>query len=229
MTKKLAWVGLASCLVLACSGTTIGVDGGDEAGAGDGAIGEGGADTGTDGTSGNCNAPPINLTFANCPAGPTCGGTIASGTYYYTAGCIPDPWLQAKNLCPALTVHNEKGTVKACLTFTGGSVARDVQSSYSATLDIPQGCLFNATCAQLENNIKQYFTTASCAAAVSGCTCTVSSSYAATGGSTYTTTNNQIVTGAGNHYNYCVAGNAMDAEWASGPNREPGVYTLGKQ
>lgn len=211
--------------MLACSGTTVGLDGGDEAGAGDGASG----DTGADGSGGGCNASAINLTFGNCPTRPACGGAIASGTYTYTAGCIADPWLQAKNLCQSLVVSNEKGTVKACLTFTSGNVARDVQSSYMATLDVPKACLFTASCSQLETNLKPYFTTAACAASVTGCTCTVSSSYSATGGSSYTTTNNQIVTGAGNHYDYCVNGNAMDAEWASGPNREPGVYTLTKQ
>jgi len=192
--------------------------------------GGGGNDGGGNPEAGlSCNAQTVNLTFSGCPAAPTCGGTIVDGVYDYMAGCIADPWAQAKQNCQSLQVSNEQGTVKGCITFAGGTAMRNVQSSYSATLAVPSSCLFNGTCAQLEGALKAYFPTATCAAATTGCTCNVSSSYSGIGAVTYTTTNNQVVTSANNHYDYCVNGMSLGMRWASGPNPEPGIYTLTKQ
>jgi hypothetical protein len=241
---RLASLSAAALLLAACGGastTDIDGGGGDGGGSNDsGATTDGGGTDGggtdgggteggsTDGGSA-CNAPTIDLTFASCPADPTCGGTIADGMYYYTTGCIPDPWAQAKQGCQALTVSNQKGSVKGCVTFAGGVVTRDVQSSYSATLNVPTSCLLGGTCTQLQNLLQNYLPTATCTASTGGCTCDVSASYAGTGAGAYTTSNNQIVTSTNNHYDYCITGTGMDVQWKSGPNTEPGVYSLTKQ
>ena len=65
--------------------------------------------------------------------------------------------------------------------------------------------------------------------ATTGCKCDVSASYAGQGSGTYTTSNDQVVTSANNHYDYCVGSGSIDMQWVSGPNAEPGVYTLTKQ
>lgn len=231
--KLLVFLALSGLLVAACGGSETTIppnDGG--GGGGDGTTGSDGTtgtDTGSDSPLGGCNAPPINLTFTGCPAKPTCGGAIADGTYYYTTGCIPDPWAQAKQACQALQVSNETGTVKACVNFAGGIVSRNVQSSYSATLMIPTACLLGGTCMQAETNLKNFFTTASCSQAALGCNCMVSSTYVGTGATTFTTANNQLTTGQNNVYDYCAMGNMLGMQFNSGPNREPGVYTLMKQ
>ena len=234
---KLPSLGAAALLLLACSGSSIGTSPGTDGGTTDAGhpvdaagTAEGG-DTGTTSEAGvgPCNASTINLTFGTCPAAPTCGGTIADGTYYYTTGCLPDPWAQTKAACPAAQVSNEQGTVKGCVTFAGGTVDRNVTSTYGATLDLPTSCLFGGTCAQLETLLKQYIQTASCTASASGCTCSASQSYMATAGGSYTTSSNQITTSLGNHYDYCVNGGTLGVQWLSGPNAEPGNYTLTKQ
>jgi hypothetical protein len=226
-----------SCLVLsglfiaACGGTSTTIPGGD-GGGGDGATtgdGSTGTDAAADSPLGGCNAPPINLTFTGCPAKPTCGGMIADGDYYYTTGCIPDPWAQAKQACQQLQVSDEKGTVKACVSFKAGIVSRNVVSSYSATLMIPTVCLLGGSCMQLETGLKQYFTMVTCTTATLGCSCAVGSSYVGTGATTYTTANNQVTTGQNNVYDYCVGGNMLGLQFASGPNREAGTYSLTKQ
>ena len=193
MKSKLALIGLfASLGSLACGGTSttpLNGDGGPDGGAtNDGAAnsdGAPGADGGVSPDAGlGCNAATVNLTFANCPAAPTFGGTIVDGTYDYTTGCIADPWTQAKQNCPTLQVSNEQGTVKGCITFASNVVTRNVQSTYSATLDVPTSCLLGGSCQQLQGALKAYFTTAECSPASTGCTCNVSSSYSGVGGAT---------------------------------------------
>jgi len=233
MISKLActsvFLVVSGAIVAACGGTSTTIPGD---GGGDGSTsneGSTGGDAANDSPLGGCNATPINLTFGNCPAKPTCGGTIADGNYYYTTGCIPDPWAQAKATCMALVVSDEKGTVKACVSFMGGIVSRNVVSSYTATLTIPTSCLLGGSCMQAEAGLKQFFTMATCAQSSSGCSCMVGSNYVGTGATTYTTANNQVTTGQNNVYDYCVAGNMLGLQFASGPNREAGTYSLTKQ
>ncbi len=235
MKSNLAWLGVSSFVIIACGGstTTIG-DGGTDAGpTNDATV----ADTSTNDTGSGNDATTdslvscgqsVNLTFGNCPAAPTCGGTIVDGTYDYTTGCIADPWAQAKQNCQTLQVSNEQGTVKGCITFAGGTSTRNVQTSYSATLAVPTSCLFGGTCAQLQALLNNAIT-ATCTNATSGCTCDVSSTSAGIGTTTYTTVNNQVVTSTNVKYDYCVGTGTIDMQWASGGNPEPGVYTLTKQ
>jgi len=235
MKTNLAWIGVVSSLLVACGGSTTTLpDGGSDAGS-DGASNTDGSVTDAKaGDTGNNNdgsvscGQPVSLTFANCPAAPTCGGSIVDGTYDYTTGCIANPWAQAQQNCQSLQVSNEQGTVQGCITFAAGSATRNVQSSYSATLDVPTSCLLGGSCAQLQTLLSMVIT-ASCTASTAGCTCNVSSSYSGLGASSYTTSNNQVVTSVGNHYDYCVGTGTIDMEWVSGPNTEPGVYTLTKQ
>jgi hypothetical protein len=236
MRFDLSCMGAAAIFLAACGGSSTTLDGGTDSGPsndGGGTDGQtndgGGTDGQTNDGGSNCNAATVNLTFGNCPADPTCGGTIADGTYDYTTGCLPDPWAQAGTNCQGLQVTNQQGTVKGCVTFAGSLVTRDVQAAYSATLGVPTACLLGGTCTQLQTLLANYFPTATCSASSTGCTCDVSSSYTGTGTGTYSTSNNQIVTSANNHYDYCVNGTAMDVQWKSGPNAEPGVYTLTKQ
>ena len=226
MISKLACAGATAFFFVACGGTSTNVlaDGGDAA-----TDGGGGTDSGNDGSMSNCNAPTIDLTFANCPARPMCGGMIASGTYYYTAGCISDPWARSKMVCPQLMVTEEKGTVKGCLTFTSNYVTRDVSAVYGATLGYPTQCLLGGSCTQVETVRKMYFNPATCLASSSGCSCKVSSTSSSMLGVGYTTMTNQIVTTTNQHYDYCVNGNMLGLQWASGGTTEVGVYSLTKQ
>lgn len=258
MNHHLSWLALLSSALLACgsSGSTSTADAGgttdgptSEAapgdgsgsssggsttdGGGDGAPSDGSmlGDTGAnpDGAIPDCTAPSVSLTFANCPPEPTCGGTIVDGTYFYTAGCLNDPWAQAKMTCPSLQVTNQQGAVKGCVSFTASIVARDVTSNYSATATFPTACLAGSTCTQLQTLLLTYFQKATCTAASGGCSCDVSSTYSSQAAGAFTTSNNQIVTSAGNHYDYCMNGNDMGISYLSGPTPEPGNYTLTKQ
>lgn len=230
---KLISTSFALVFIAACGGTSTtipGTDGGgDDGSAGnDGSMNNDGS-TSMDGSMSTCTAPPINLTFTGCPAKPTCGGAIVPGTYWYTTGCIQDPWAQAKQACPQLQIGEEKGTVKGCLTFTNNYVTRDVSATYGATLTYPVQCLLNGTCMQLENGLKMYFNTATCAQAVMGCTCKVSSTASSQVGTGYTTMNNQILTSNNAKYDYCMAGNMMGLAWNMGGTPEAGIYSLTKQ
>ncbi len=239
MKSTVAWL-CVSALLLACGGATTNLGdagGGDSGTTSDGSLadvatsdGGGGPDSGNGDSAAPCNAQKVNLTFTNCPAAPTCGGAIVDGTYDYTTGCIPDPWAQAKTYCPTMQVSNEQGTVQGCITFASGLATRDVQSSYSATLDVPSACLVGGTtCAKLQGYLAPYFTSATCSPTTGGCSCSVSTQYAGQGAVTYTTSNNQVVTSTNNHYDYCMGTGSIDMQWVSGPNPEPGIYTLTKQ
>ena len=220
----------ATAAIAACGGTSVNLpDGGDDdSGAPvDGAAPDGGGSA--DGGGGACGAASVALTFGNCPAPPTCGGAIADGTWVYTAGCLPDPWAQAKTYCKALVVSGEQGTVRSCVTFSGATVSRDVSASYSAKLDYPTACLLGGTCTTLEAYLKPYFTQASCAPSATGCSCAVSSKSSGTVSTGFTLQNNQVVTSANGHYDYCVSGATMGMRYASGPSPEPGIYTLTKK
>jgi hypothetical protein len=222
--------------LVGCGGTSIDLNDGGNGDGGmnpDGSTVDSGNDVSTnpDGSISSCKAPVINLTFANCPPPPTCGGTVADGLYYYTHGCINDPWAQAKQGCPALQVAEEKGTVKGCVTIAGPVVTRDVAATYGAKLTLPPQCTLMAPCPGVETFLKQYFTMASCVSGATpgSCVCTVSSQASEVATTTFTTQNNQIVTSTNNHFDYCVQGNTMGLRWASGPNMESGIYELTKQ
>jgi hypothetical protein len=142
---------------------------------------------------------------------------------------VPDPWAQAKQYCNTLQVSEQAGTVKGCITFTGSTASRDVAASYSAKLTYPTACLLGASCATLEGYLKPYFTQASCAAASSGCVCSVASSTASIATVGYSLQANQVVTSTNGRYDYCVSGNNLGMRYVSGPSPEPGIYQLTKQ
>lgn len=214
--------------LVGCGGASVNIpDGGGDGGT----DGQGPADgqSGTDGQSGACGAAAVPLSFGNCPPAPTCGGTIADGVYVYTAGCVPDPWAQAKMYCKTLQVSGEQGSVRGCLTFSGPSVSRDVTATYSAKLDYPTACLLGGSCMQLESTLKPYFAQVSCATAVSGCSCSVQTTTSSTATVGYSVQGNQVVTSTNGHYDYCVTGNTLGMRYVSGPNPEPGIYQLAKK
>ncbi len=235
----------ASSLVVACSGdngSSTTDDGGTNDGGGttDGGTTDGGATDGgtTDGgtTDGggadggvlNCaNAKPVVLTIGSCSTLTACGGD-PTGTWNYTQGCLADPFAQAKKTCQALNVTQQTATVQGCIQFAGNLVGRNVKVSYSASATFPLACALG-DCANAETALKGYFQTATCTKSTTECNCTVASTYTTTGGDTYSTANNQIVTGAGDHYDFCVNGTSLGYSHVSGSAQEPGNYTLTKQ
>lgn len=230
---------LAALVVVACSGTDAVVNDPDAAlatdsGGGDAAAGNdaGGHDTGVITTDGGLGDPAsIDLTFSGkCALFTPCGGDVV-GTWDYNAGCVSDPWAAARKNCQALTVKNQKGTVKGRITFTSTTVTRDVTTAFSASLTLPASCFPSPpVCTNLETGLKQVFNSATCTAAAGGCDCDVATTQSVKGsGTNYTIQGNQIVLQDGNKYDYCIKGSTLQSTHVAGAGVEPGVYELTKR
>jgi hypothetical protein len=214
-----AWLGLAAAIV-GCGGVsgTLSDDGGGDAAAVDAADG-GPADGGSDAM--------VSIALGGCTGFTPCGGDVA-GTWSLSAGCIDDPLAASKSLCPMLVVNSEEATASGSVTFASGMVSRDYTTHYAMDVTIPAACLQTMTCAQLQSSYQAYIPNTTCSVQGTGCRCSGSLDTTATQGSTYATSNDQIVTGGGDHYDYCVSGDTMQYHHVSGPTAEIGSYTLSK-
>ncbi|HEY1957105.1 MAG TPA: hypothetical protein VGH28_15905 [Polyangiaceae bacterium] len=210
------WV--LALLATGCGGVSSSIlDGG-----GDAAASEDAADAAAE-------ASAITITVGSCPALSPCGGDV-TGTWTLTGGCVDDPLTAAKSACPTLVVGSETATGSGTVTFAGGIVTRSYTSHYGMDITIPDACLQGATCAQAQAAYQAYIPNTTCNAVTNGCECTGSLDTTASQGSSYTTSNDEIVTGGGDHYDYCVnaSGGQMQYHHVSGPTADFGSYTLTK-
>ena len=194
-------------------------------------LNDGGGDAGSEAAPADAapEASTVTITVGACPAASPCGGDV-TGTWALTAGCVDDPLATAKSACPSLVVSSEDASGSGTVTFAGGIVTRSYTSHYAMDIVIPTACLEGATCAQAQAAYQAYIPNTTCNAVTNGCDCAGSLDTTASQGSSYTTSNNQIVTGGGDHYDYCVnaAGNQMQYHHVSGPTVDVGSYTLTK-
>ncbi len=229
-------VAVTSLVALACGGSDPApiLNGGDASASDTGA-----SDTGTSPDSGILfpdagigDPKVVDMTFADkCPVTAPCGGDVV-GTWDYSEACAEGVWEEAKKFCPTLGIKKQAGTVQGRVVFNGTTVSRAVKLTFTATLNLPQGCLGNTlTCQQVQASLQKNFTTATCASGGGGgCDCDVSTVLAGTGsGGGYTLQGNQIVGADGNKFDYCVKGPSMSYRWVSGPNPERASFTLSKK
>ena len=212
------------------SGTGGGSAGG-AAGSGGGGPGGGGGGTAGGAGGGSTTEPPtVALTFGSCPALTPCGGD-PTGTWFYTEGCVNDPFGQATAVCAAITAKNLSGTVKGRVTFSSGTqVERHVTLSASGVLDVPASCLMGVlSCAQVQTALRGQLPGATCAVAGGGCECSVSRSQVIDDSTGYAVTGTRLTVVTGT-YPFCV-GPASRLQYfkSGGPSLEDGVLTLTRQ
>jgi hypothetical protein len=202
-------------LVVGCGSATVNNNGGD----GGSSNGDGSTMPGSDG-GGNPNGGPITFP-AQCPAFTACGGNLV-GTWDYSDGCVADPFKDFKSACPALTVMDEKGTVKGSVTFTDKTVKRAGSVAYSATIVLPPSCVQGVPCSTF--NMKGATCTGS-----GTCNCQVTGSDSIVDEDTYTVQGSKVVTGGGNEYDYCVMGSKLQYTETGANAQHVGVFDLAKR
>ena len=153
------------------------------------------------------------------------------GTWYYTAGCVNDPFAQVRAFCATATIDNVMGTGRGCVTFAPTVVNRRVAVSVTGNVTIPPSCLMGVlTCAQIQTTIAASFPGAMCSAAGGGCSCTLTaSSNINDNQSPYAYTAGVLTVGAGT-YNTCVSpAGTLKYTRTGGQSLEDGQFTLTQQ
>lgn len=222
-------------------GTTGGGTGGGATGGGTG----GGATGGGGGAAVNCqsmNPPTIPITFPpTCPSPTACGGN-PSGTFFYTAACIPQseftPLVQRiENAgCGAgsVTLNGFDGGMAGYATFTGGTnVCRVVRGGVTVDARVTGTCANSTVCGLLSSGISQGGYTGSCAVNGSSCDCLVTKAINIdNAGIAYTTGATTLtVTNSGQTFETCLSGTTFttrELDAGTAPH-EPGVATLTHQ
>jgi hypothetical protein len=193
----------------------------------------GAPDTGRDVSIRDQYVPDTSLPLAatvqvgNCPAFTACGGQV-DGTWDYTGGCLPDPFLDAQAACSSIMVQNQTASIQGRVSFAGGKVTRNGVFSYTSSATVPKVCADTfGGCSSISAVIKTQagFDKSYCTG-TGDCACTFSITRTDTSTDTYTTASNQITTGSGDAYDYCVAGLKLDYSHVSGPSTEKGVFEL---
>ena len=231
---------VALCLLVACgplpqnNGTGGGggsSGGGTATGGGSGGGSAGGSAGGSGGGSAGAAEPPVvQLSIDNCPSLTACGGTPQLGTWFYTAGCVNNPFKGAQQACGAITFSNLAGTVKGKVTFDAVTVTRRVETSVSGTLNVPSSCLMGfLTCAQMQAQLRQQYPTATCAAAGAGCDCSVTEDGLINDASAWSVSGSTITVGSGT-YDYCIApASTLKYRRTGSASVEDGLMTLSRQ
>ncbi|MBL8949208.1 MAG: hypothetical protein JNK82_00430, partial [Myxococcaceae bacterium] len=174
-------------------------------------------------------APQFNLTFNSCPATAACASPLP-GTWYYTAGCVNDPFAQARTACAGATTANVTGTGRGCVTFGANTVTRRFSTSITGTIVIPASCLLGGalTCTQVQTALRAYYPNATCtASAGAGCDCTATIDTPITENASPYTNSAGVVTVAAGTYNTCVSpAGTLKYTRTGGQSLEDGQFTL---
>jgi hypothetical protein len=233
---RIASMVAVSVLVLgsvACS--SAGGGGNDDGGApADGSAQGDGSATGPDGSSrkdgGGGGGGPFSLQFpAMCPALSACGGSLEGTTWDYTAGCVDNPFGQAKQFCPSLQVQNPMGSGSGTLEFSGGKVTRKAKITTSATLVIPPACTMGVIpCSTIQTQLANVGIQGTCAGSGGTCNCNVTQVDDIDEAGQYAVVGNTVVVNGANEYDFCVQGGKMGHR-AKDQKAEPGTYELTKR
>jgi len=224
-------------------GATGGGTGGGATGGGTGGGATGGGTGG--GAPVNCQSmtpPTIPITFpATCPAPTPCGGN-PSGTFFYTAACVPQSEFDALVTriegagCGAGSVHLNgiDGGLAGYATFTGGTnVCRVVHGDVTVAATITGTCASPTICGLLANGISQGGYTGQCAVDAGACDCVVSRIIAIdNAGTAYTVGATTLtITGSGQTFETCLSGASLTTREldAGTATHEPGTATLTHQ
>lgn len=96
------------------------------------------------------------------------------GTWFYETACADDPLADLRSACASISMVSSTSTLAGRIDFVGTSVARQVQGSFSATVNLPQSCATRG-CAAIQVVLRLAVPGATCvgaAAARTGCDCT---------------------------------------------------------
>jgi hypothetical protein len=170
----------------------------------------------------------VTLTFGSCPAVSACGGSLL-GTWFYTAGCINNPFSEATSQCGAATTSNNTGTVRGQVTFTPATITRDALLNITGSVHFPSSCLSAVvTCASLNVLVAQYYPGSTCTAAGGGgCDCAMTRSTRFNElALAYSVSGNTLTVGTGT-YDFCVSpASTFKYTRTGGPSLEDGLLTL---
>lgn len=222
-------------LVVACSSTASGPEGGSSGSSGTAAngnpTGDGGptSDAATEGSpSGTPEASKVEAPVdidGTCTPAKACGGSL-SGTYDYERGCIADAFASARKSCPSIDTSGAKVVVKGSLTFSGNALTRAVTSTVSGSVVVPASCS-SGQCSLVESALKGAFDSVTCSGS-SACTCTISSTTTTKNATTFTTSGSVVTTADGDTYSYCIEGGKLTYEGKAAA-AEDGVWSLTKR
>jgi hypothetical protein len=163
---------------------------------------------------------------AACPEFRGCGGN-PSGTYDYSAGCVPDVFAQVKDACPAVDLSRVKVTVKGTVHFLNNVLKRDVTVKISGSITLPRECT-GGQCAQVEAALKGEFPSTTCTAAGDGCSCTLDKTERDASSTGFTVNGDTLTTADGETYTICEQGSTLTYSGASA-GAEEGTWELTKR
>lgn len=233
------WAGLCSS-VWACVGIWVGC-GGSETSSPGGGPADSGSDTSSSADSskpesappvdapfdGFIDAPEVTLTFGTCTSFAPCGGD-ETGSWKVSGGCLSDSFLApAADACAGFTTSNEVIKAKGIVTADGANIVRRTQVKLTAKAFIPLSCApngFNDCNAIAAGAQFQYgFDKATCVPndAGDGCNCDIEETVAENATDTYTKSGNTLTTGAGDTFDYCVAGGKLTYTQTNSQGNQP--------
>lgn len=256
---KVCMVCSAGCQGKVCTSGTGGGAGGGSVGGGGGSTGGGGGATGGGGgitgggggatgggggAAASCQsvtAPMIPITFpTTCPSPTPCGGN-PSGTFLYSAACIPRSEFDSLVSqiegagCGAgtVTISGIDGGMSGYATFTGATVCRVVRGAVTVNASVTGLCANPTVCGVLGGGISQRGYTGSCSVSGAACACTVSKEIRIdNSGVAYTVGATTLsVTSTGQTFETCLSGatfSTRELDAGTAPH-EPGVATLTHQ
>lgn len=186
--------------------------------------------------------PTIPISFpATCPSPTACGGN-PSGTFFYSAACIPQTEFQAlvtriENVgCGAGSVqlNGFDGGMSGYATFSGGTnLCRVVRGGVTVSATITGVCANPTGCGLLSGGISQGGYSGSCAMDGGACDCLVSKAINIDNGGIFYTVgaNTLTITQSGQTFETCLSGGTLTTKEidAGTAEHEPGVATLTQQ
>lgn len=188
----------------------------------------GGQDAGT----ADAGTPPVvNVTLSgSCPALTPCGGD-PTGEWWYTAGCMADPFPGITQYCSTATYSNPSVTLQGKVVFDGVHVTRSGSAEAKADVHVPSAC--NAYgCATIAAGIESNgCSNATCTDGANGsCDCAVDCVGQIAESNTYTVsgTTLNVAASPARTYDFCVNGGTLKYHETDSTPAEPGWFTLTK-
>lgn len=175
--------------------------------------------------------PTVNITLSgSCPALAPCGGNLV-GEWWYSAGCMEDPFPGIKQYCSSATYSGQSVTVTGKVIYDGSNVTRTGTAIAKGNIHVPSSCAW-VGCSTIENGIlNNGCSSATCSSGSSGsCDCVVSCVGPISETFPYTSSGGVIHVAASpaRNYDYCVNGNTLQYHQTDNQPAESGWYTLTK-
>jgi hypothetical protein len=175
--------------------------------------------------------PTVNITLSGaCPALTACGGGLV-GEWWYSAGCMEDPFPGIKQYCSSATYSGQSVTVTGKVVYTASTVTRTGTAIAKGNIHVPSSCAW-VGCSTIENGIlNNGCSSATCSSGSSGsCDCVVNCVGPINESFPYTVSGGVIHVAASpaRNHDYCVNGPTLEYHQTDTQPAESGWYTLSR-